>query len=98
MPKSGTDEMPASMADAPQYRFEIQWTGNRSGLRQIAEDMVGGSFHGDEPVFAVPDSAQPEMVYGRGRGLEDIAMRRIATDLYEYSLSFEDEGFPISTK
>lgn len=98
MPKAGTRDQPTSLAEAPRYRFEMSWASSYASFRQVAEEMVGASFHGDEPVLAVPDSTQPEMVYGRGGGLAEISTNWEPNDFHEYGLSFEDDQYPVLTK
>lgn len=69
MPKGGTEDLPASLAEAPRYEVEMLWRTSYTSLQQVAEKLVGGSVYGDEPVLIVPDITRPEMVYGRGGGL-----------------------------
>ena len=97
MPKGGTEDQPSSQALVPRHRFEMDWGTNASALQQVADEMVGGSRHGDEPVLAVPEIGRPEFVYGRGEGLAEISVTRRSSSKYLYSLSFEDDRSFVDT-
>lgn len=98
MPKAGTPELPASLADAPRYRFDMSWESPASSYNQIAEKMLGASFYGDEPVMVVPETDDTEFVYGRGAQLAEIAPSRDPIDSLNYRLSILDDGYPVATR
>lgn len=98
MPKAGTKDLPVSLAGAPRYRFDMTWESNYSAYRQVAEKMLGASSFGDEPVLVVADSADAEFVYGRGASMGSIDPRWVFIDVMDYSLSVEDDPYPVVTR
>lgn len=98
MPKAGTEEEPLSTADAPMYRFDMQWDSPYSRFQQIAKKLLGACFYGDEPVLIVADSADSEMVYGRGASMGSIEPRWIFIDSLEYGLTVTDDQYSAASK
>jgi len=98
MPKLGRDDLPLSLAASPRYRFEMSWESKYSAYQQIADEMLGASNFGDEPILIIPDVVDLEVVYGRGARLSSIDARSIPIDTWEYSLTLEDDAYSVLTK
>ncbi len=99
VPKSGTEELPVSLAEAPRYRFDMSWENTAySAYQQIAEKMLGACFFGDEPILLVADTTQSEMVYGRGASMSSITPRWVFIDQVKYSLSVQDDPYSVVTR
>lgn len=98
MPKAGTADIPLSMAGSPRYRFEMSWESKYSAYQQIADQMLGASNFGDEPVVIVPDIADVEIVYGRGTSLSSIAPSRDPVESLNYTLTVQDDPYTVTVK
>lgn len=96
MPQGGTEDQPSSEAKVPRYRLEMEWGANDSSLQQVADELVGGSRHGEEPVLVVPEIGRQEFVYGRGSGLREIVINQRVT-AREFSLTCEDDRSFVDT-
>jgi hypothetical protein len=96
MDQGGNLDQPVNFGQAPRYSMELAWgIDEAAGLRYVADQLVGGSSYGVEPVVVVPDDTRPELVYGRGGGLRSFTYQRRTNAAWEYSLSFTDDRLPM---
>ena len=95
MPKGGREDLPISLAAAPRYRFEMEWESQYSSYQQIADEMLGASNFGDEPIVVVPDIVDAEIVYGRGASMASISARLDPIDTMLYQLTIQDDAYPV---
>lgn len=98
MPKSGTSELPTSIAAAPRYRLDMEWASNYTSYQQVADEMLAQSTYGDEPILVSPQITRPEFVYGRGARVSELDAAWELNDFLNYSLSLEDDPYPVVTK
>jgi hypothetical protein len=76
----------------------MSWESKNAAYQQIAEEMLGASRFGDEPVLIVADTADAELVYGRGADMNSISPSRDPIESLNYTLSVLDDPYPVVTK
>ena len=92
MPQEGPEGFPTNQSRAQRFSFQMEWAAEtETSLRSIADQLVGASRHGAEPVLVVPDETRSDFVYGRGGGLRSFSYERVTNPLFTYGLSFNDD-------
>lgn len=95
MPQTDSPAHRVNRSKAPRFDFAMEWRQvTATGFRTFADQLVGASRMGAEPVLVVPDTARNEFVYGRGGGLSTFEYQRVTAGVFTHSLAFEDDLLP----